>query len=359
MPKENEQGQEKTEQPTDKRKSDARNEGQVGRSQDLNSALVLVGGLILLTIFGGFVLQRLMEFSVGMYGRIDEITLDGSNFRQYLSGAAKYVMMTISPFYIVIPIIGVVASLVQFGFLFSTKAIKPKLSKLNPVKGMKNLFNQQAVVRLGMSLIKIAIIGYIAFLVVRNEWPKFVPMIDAEVPAIFLFLTHTILKVLIYTVLALLILAIIDYIYQKHKYVEGLKMSKQEVKDERRMMEGDPKVKSQQRQLQFRMAFNRMIKELPEADVVITNPTHVAIALKYDPDSMDAPVVVGKGLRKLAQRIKDLAREHEIPIVENPPLARTLYKLCEVGEEIPGEFYQDVAEIIAQIYRLHGEEEPV
>jgi len=131
------------------------------------------------------------------------------------------------------------------------------------------------------------------------------------------------------------------------------------VKDERRMMEGDPQVKSQQRQLQFRMAFNRMIKELPEADVVITNPTHVAIALKYDPDSMDAPVVVGKGLRKLAQRIKDLAREHEIPIVENPPLARTLYKLCEVGEEIPGEFYQDVAEIIAQIYRLHGEEEPV
>jgi flagellar biosynthesis protein FlhB len=359
MPKENEQGQQKTEQPTAKRTREARRDGNVSRSQDLNSALVLVGSLILLSIFGGFILQRMMDFTTDLFGSIHEINLDHSNFKAFLSESAKYLLATVAPFFIVIPIVGVAASLMQFGFLFTTKAIKPKLDKLNPVKGMKNLFNQQAVVKLGMNMIKIFIVMYVAYLVVRNEWPKFLPLIDAEVPAIFFFLTHTILKVLIYTVLALLILAIIDFAYQKFKYTENLKMSKQEVKDERRMMEGDPKVKSQQRQLQMRIAFNRMIKELPEADVIVTNPTHVAVALKYDPETMDAPKLVGKGMRKLAQRIKDIASEHDIPIVESPPLARALYKVCEVGEEIPGEFYQDVAEIIAQIYRLQGEEELV
>ncbi|MCB2210560.1 flagellar biosynthesis protein FlhB [bacterium] len=357
MPKENEQGQEKTEKPSEKRKRDARNDGNVARSQDLNSALVLIGGLSLLAIFGGYVMTRLMEFASGMYLSLDEIQLDGSNFRAYIDGTAKYLLGTIAPFFIIIPIIGVAASLMQFGFLFSQKALKPKFERLNPFKGMKNLFNQQAVVKLLMNIVKVTLIGYVAFAVVRHEYPKFVPLMDAEVAAIFLFLVRTILKVMIWTVVVLLILAIIDFTYQKYKYVENLKMSKQEVKDERKMMEGDPKVKNQQRQLQFRIAFNRMIKELPKADVVVTNPTHVAVALKYDPESMDAPRVVGKGLRKLAQRIKEVAREHGIPVIESPPLARSLYKHCEIGEEIPGEFYQDVAEIIAQIYRLREEEE--
>ena len=300
-----------------------------------------------------------LDFSVGIFGQLDEINLDGTNFRGYLLGAAKYLLFTIAPFFLIIPVIGVVANLMQVGFLFSTKAIKPKLDKLNPVKGMKNLFNQQAVVRLAMNIIKVAIIGYVAYIVVRNEWPKFLPLVDSEVPAIYLFLMHTILKVLIYTVLVLFILAIIDLTYQRYKYTENLKMSKQEVKDERKMVEGDPKVKAQQRQLQMRIAFNQMIKQLPEADVIVTNPTHVAVALRYDTQSMDAPKVIGKGLRKLAQRIKKIGRENDIPIVENPPLARSLYKMCEIGEEIPGEFYQDVAEIIAQIYRLKEDPEAV
>lgn len=329
----------------------------MAKSQELNSAIVLIVGLSLFLLAGGWILHRLTDFYRLVYLGLGDFGIDHSNLQHNIRGMALWMLKTLSPFFIAIPLAAVISSYLQFGWIWTTKTLKPRLSKLNPVKGFKRLlFNQKTFFKLIINIAKLAAIATVAYLVVRGEYEKFVPLMDTDVEAIFAFLMATLFKVLIYTVALLLIIGILDFAYQKYKHTEDLKMSKQEKKDERKMAEGDPKVKAQQRQMQFQIAFNTMIKELPKADVIVTNPTHVAIALKYDPSSMEAPKVIGKGLRKLAQRIKRIAAEHDIPIVENPPLARALYKHCEIGDEIPGQFYQDVAEIIAQIYQLKGEE---
>lgn len=359
MPKENEQGQEKTERPTQKRLNEARREGNVPRSMEMNSAAVLVAGMSTLLLFGGWLMNRLMTFSTGVFLRLGEVGVDATNFQGYIKGTAFWLLKSLMPFFLVVAVTGILINLIQIGPLFTTKAVQPKLSKLNPLKGLKNLFNQQAFVRLFTNILKVIVIGFVAYRVVKSAFPQFVPLMDASVGAIFLFLVHTILKVAIWVIAILIVIALLDLTYQRWKYIEMLKMSKQEVKEEHKMMEGDPKLKSKIRQVQFQIAFNTMVKELPNADVIVTNPTHVAVALKYDSDNMDAPRVIGKGMRKLAQRIKAIAREHNIPIVENPPLARALFKSCNVGDEIPGQFYQDVAEILAQIYQVKGESTPV
>lgn len=359
MAKENEQGQEKTERPTSRRIRQAREEGNVPRSMEINSAAVLIAGMSTLFFFGGWLMKRLTEMTVAVLMRLDEIGIDPANFQGYIKGTAFWLLKTLLPFFIVVAVTGILINLVQVGPLFTAKSLQPKLSKLNPVKGLKNLFNQQAAVRLVTNIAKVFVVGLVAYKVVRKAWPQFVPLMDSTVLDIFHFLVATIWKVAVWSIAALVVLALIDLFYQRWRYIEQLKMSKQEVKEETKMSEGDPKVKQKIRQVQFQIAFNTMIKELPNADVIVTNPTHVAVALKYDGSGMAAPVVVGKGLRKLAERIKRIAREHDIPIVENPPLARALYKSCQVGDEIPGQFYQDVAEILAQIYQLRGNATPV
>ncbi len=359
MPKENQEGQEKTEQPTARRLRQSRRKGSVAKSQELNSIAVLAAGTFTLAIFGNWIYGRLTGMMRGVFLRLDEITLDLQNMQGYLTGTAAWLLTTLLPLFVVVVAVGVLINLSQFGFLWSTQAVQPKLDKLNPFKGWKKLFNQRAAVRLLTNLVKILVVGYVAFSVVKRAWPGFVPLMDATVPQIFLVLMRTIFRVALWTYGVLLIVAILDFIFQKWKFKEDMKMTKQEVKDERKQTEGDPQIKGKIRQMQFQIAFNTMIKELPNADVVVTNPVHVAVALSYDPGAMSAPKVVGKGLRKLADRIKKIALENDIPIVENPPLARAMYKACGVGEEIPGQFYQDVAEILAQIYRLRGEEVPV
>ncbi len=352
MPKETPDGTEKTEQPTSRKIGKARSEGNVARSQEANSAAVLLAGIIVLIVFGGWVMQRLTGMMKGVYWILDEVNIDLSNIQGYFAGAAFWILYTLLPFFLIIMLVGLAINFLQFGFIWSTKGIQPKLDKLSPTKGLKNLINQKSAVKLLVNIVKVVVVSYIAFSVVKRTWPSFFPLMDASVGAIFLFLVRTILEVVLWVLGALIIIAIIDFIYQKWKHQEGLKMTKQEVKDEHKMMEGDPKVKAQIRQRQFQLAFNTMIRELPNADVVVTNPVNVAVALKYDSEAMAAPRVIGKGLRKLADRIKQIALEKEIPIVENPPLARALFKSCEIGDEIPGQFYQDVAEILAQIYKL-------
>ncbi|MDP8206993.1 MAG: flagellar biosynthesis protein FlhB [Candidatus Electryonea clarkiae] len=359
MPKENQDGQEKSEQPTSRRKSKSRSEGQVAQSRELSSFAVLLGGISTLVIFGGWMLQRIMSMISSVYLHLSDFTVDTSNLGGYVAQATGWWLITVSPVLIVVVVVGVSIGLMQFGFLWSTKTMQFKFDKLNPfakgMSGFKKLFDQRAAVRLLINLVKVTAIGFVSFKVVKRSFPKFMSLADSTVGAIYIFLLKTILEVAIWTLVLLLVIAIIDFIYQKWKSMQELKMTKTEVKDERKMSEGDPKVKSKIRQMQFQLAFNTMIKELPTADVVVTNPVHVAVALKYDPELMSAPKVVGKGKRILAERIKKIAREHEIPIIENPPLARSLFKACEIGEEIPGQFFQDVAEILAYIYQLREE----
>jgi len=355
MAKENREGQEKTEKPTTRRKNKSRKEGSVARSQDLNSAVVMIAGFTGLVLAGGWMFNRIMNLTREVYLHLDEFMIDNSTMQGHLSNVLSWLITTLTPVMLVIIITGIAINLIQFGFLWTTKPLQPKLSKLDPTKGLKNIFNQKSFVRLLQNIAKLFFIGFIAYSVVRSEWHNFVPLMDSSVGQIYLFLVRTILKVAVWTLSALLILGIIDFVYQKYKHLEELKMSKQEVKDEHKMIEGDPKVKARIRQTQFQLAFNAMIKQLPKADVVITNPIHVAVALNYEPEEMNAPKVIGKGLRKLAERIKSIARENDIPIVENPPLARGLYNACDLGDEIPGQFYQDVAEILSRIYHLQND----
>lgn len=355
MAKENQDGQEKTEKPTSKRKKKARDEGGVAKSQDLNSAVVLYSGFIGLIFTGGWILNRMLSLMRQVYLHLDEFLLDLSTIQNHMTNVLLWLITTLSPLMIILMVTALAINLLQVGFLWTTKPMQPKLSKLNPTKGFKNVFSQKSLVKLFQNIFKLFFIGFIAYTVVKLRWPQFIPLMDASVGQIFLFLVRTVMEVGLWTLSALLLLGIIDYIYQKFKTTEDMKMTKQEVKDERKMSEGDPKVKAKIRQTQFQIAFNAMIRELPNSDVVVTNPIHVAIALKYSPEEMSAPIVVGKGLRKLAERIKDIARENDIPIIENPPLARALYKNCEVGDEIPGQYFQDVAEILAQIYQLQNQ----
>ena len=263
------------------------------------------------------------------------------------------------PVMIPIVIVGVTANLLQVGFLWSFKALKPKMSNLNPTRGLKKLASKKSAFELVKNVFKIVIIGWIGYKVIAGLSDEMIPLMDQTPWAIFLWVCKGTVKIGFYTVFAILILALIDLKYQRWQHHQDMKMAKQEVKDEARQSEGDPKVKAKIRQLQLKTALAQMMKDVPKASVVITNPTYIAIALGYDQETMVAPIVLAKGKRLIAERIREIALEHDIPIMEEPPLARELFKATEVGEQVPGNLYQAIAEILAYVYSLRAENEPV
>ena len=258
------------------------------------------------------------------------------------------------PFLIPIAIAGFVANVFQVGFQLNSEAMAPKLSKLNPLSGMKRFVSIKSLVELGKSILKIIVIGSTVYILIKSDMEAFPALIRQEVGQILKFIAQTSLKVCFYVCLAMLVLAVIDYIYQRWQYEKDLKMTKQEVKDEQRQTYGDPKVKARIRGVQMEMARRRMMEAVPEADVVITNPTHLAIALKFDAQEMIAPRVLAKGAGFIAHRIREIAEENHIPILEEKPLAQGLYKMVEIGDYIPAELYRAVAEVLAYVYRLKG-----
>jgi flagellar biosynthetic protein FlhB len=242
----------------------------------------------------------------------------------------------------------------QIGFQISTEAMSLKLSKLDPISSMKRFVSLKSLIELGKSIIKILFVGGIAYLVVKSDLKEFPYLVQQEVGQIILFIAKVSLKLFFFVCLAMIVLAILDYIYQRWQYEQDLKMTKQEVKDEFKQTYGDPKVKARIRGVQQEMARRRMMEAVPEADVVITNPTHLAIALKFDAREMIAPRVVAKGAGFVAERIREIAAENQIPIIEEKPLAQALFKMVEIGGYIPAELYRAVAEVLAYVYRLKG-----
>jgi flagellar biosynthetic protein FlhB len=232
--------------------------------------------------------------------------------------------------------------------------MSPKLTRLNPIAGLKKLVSLRSMVELVKSVIKILFIGGIAFGIVKNEITAMPALMQQEVVEILLFIGRVAFKIFFFVCLALIVLAFFDYVYQRWQYEQSLKMTKQEVKDERKQIEGDPKVKGRIRRVQLELARRRMMEAVPEADVVITNPVHLALALKFDAAKMIAPTIVAKGSGYVAERIKEIARIHQVPIIENKPLAQALHKMVEIGEFIPVELYRAVAEVLAYVYRLKG-----
>jgi flagellar biosynthetic protein FlhB len=347
-------GQEKTEKATGRRRQKAREEGQVAKSQEIASVLVLLVGISVLYIFGYLFYPRALEI---LYRNLDFSTVPHFDRKFCIALLNRTV---VSFLILVLPVMGAVfltafaANMFQVGFQFSSKAITPKLEKFNVIKGFARLFSLKSLVELLKSIIKLLIIGTVAYFAVKGEISSLVKLHDAPVASIFIFVLKGMFKIFIWVILIMILVAASDYSYQKWQFEKDLRMTKQEVKEEYKETEGDPQIKSRIRSIQIQAARKRMMQRVPKADVVVTNPTHLAIAIQYDARAMEAPQVVAKGAGHVAERIKSIAAENRIPVVENKELARNLYRVIEVGEQIPSEFFKAVAELLAYVYKLKG-----
>lgn len=341
--------QEKTEEPTSKKIEKAREEGNVAKSQDVSGFVTLVIGITVLIVYTRYMFDELSNFYVYYIGFIGQEMTFSTFFNMVIESILK-VLILLAPLALAIMIAGILGNVGQFGFNFTTKVLSPKFEKLNFIKGLKNLFTLKKLVEGTKMTLKVAVafgVGFWLFTQFLEEIPKLeiFPLMDQ----IEWLLDKAI--VLAFTMLAVfLVFAAIDFVWQKHSYKKSLKMSKQEVKDEHKNQEGNPEVKARIRRLQMQMAMNRMMGNVPKADVVITNPTHYAVAIQYSKEE-GAPKVLAKGVDHLAQRIKEVARENDVMIVENKPLARDLYASVEVEEFIPDRLYKAVAEVLAYVYK--------
>lgn len=348
---------EKTEEPTAKKLEDARKKGQVMRSTEVVTAATLLAFFFMLKIFVGFIGNRFMTSFRQTIGFISDYTSEPftlNTARTIICGSFWNIIVAAFPIMIVGLVVTIVAIVFQVKWKVTAEPLKPKFDKFNPVTGMKRLFSKDKIMDLFKSIAKVVILAYVVYSYLKNQWPLIYKMYSYTLPQAIAVIGDTVINVGIRISALFAVIAMFDLFYQKWKYHQDMMMSKQEVKDEYKNSEGDPKVKSQQKQRMQQASQRRMMQDLPNADVVITNPTHLAVAIKYDKDTNEAPVVVAKGADYLAQKIKDRARENAIEIVENKPLARMLYHNVEIGAEIPPELYQMVAEVLAYVYSLTG-----
>ena len=341
---------EKTEEPTSKKLEDARKEGNVPKSMEFGGFVVLFISALIIIFYLKYVfvdLEKYFAFITALIGK--ELTKNLAY--KIVIKSFFYFIIILAPVMLTIMIAGVLANVFQIGFLFTIKPIIPKLEKINPLKGLKRIFSVKTVVEGVKMTLKVAVafgVGYYLFLGFLSEIPKLALMGIFE--QIKWFSQKAV--ILIFSMMAVfLVFALIDFIYQRYSYKKSMRMSKQEIKDEFKQTEGNPEIKAKIRQLQREMTKKRMMAEVPKADVVITNPTHYAVAIRYDKEKEDAPRVVAKGIDNLAVKIKEIAREAGVMIVENPPLARELYRLVDVEEIIPPKLYQAVAEVLAFVYK--------
>jgi len=346
---------EKTEEPTPKRKREAREEGNVAKSQDFAGVLVLALMTIAIVAAAGWMLGRakvVIEKALDGATISDPIDPEGvSRLVDFVAGAA---ITTTVPILFIAWLAAAIGHLAQIGLLFSPKSIQPKLSKLNPLSGFKRVFSLTSLVKVSLDVLKVLVVVVVAALTVLEHRERIVAL--AMLTAFQAFREMGILMIIIAwrMLLLLLILAIMDLIYQKWKHHNDLKMTKQQVKDEMKQTEGDPETRKRRSRMSQQVAMQRVGAAVPQADVIVTNPEHISVAIKYEAERMNAPKVVAKGADFLAIRIRQIAMQHGIPIVERKPLARSLYRDVEVGEEVPPEFYQAVAEVLAYVYRLSG-----
>lgn len=346
---------EKTEKATPKKRQDARKKGQTAKSQDINTSVVLLA-VFLYMLFAGSLLKKgsfgLFENSLHK-GLLMELT-QGNIERMFLS-ILKEIAIYFGPILLVALLAGIISNLFQVGFMFSSEAIQLKLEKINPISGFKRIFSMKSVVNLMKSLLKIGFVGIVTFIVLWNRMDEILVLSRKSIGTALATLSSLTIQMGLFASGALLFLALLDFLYQKYDFEKNIRMSKQDIKDEYKNVEGDPIIKSRIKQRQREMAMRRMMQEVPKADVVITNPTHFAIAVKYDEKKRDAPYVVAKGADFTAQKIKMIAKENDIMTVENRPLARALYSQTDIGDSIPEEFFKAVAEILAFVYKAKKE----
>lgn len=344
--------EEKTEAPSDKKRQDAREKGNVAKSQEINSVVVLLTGIILIKVMGPWIIDELGKCIVDFFTLCSDTSMTEERFFKITYMALIIIAKITLPIAGGIMVLGVISNIGQIGFLLTLKPVTPNFEKIDPIKGFQRLFSMRSVVETLKNILKLSIIGIVAYVTLKKEFEHMLMLSDASVGTIWFFTVRVAFEVIIKIALVLIILALLDYAYQRYDHEKNLKMSIQEVKEEHKSMEGDPQVKARIKSLQREMARRRMMEEVPKATVVVTNPTHLAIALRYEPSEGDAPVVVAKGKLVIAQRIKELAYKNNIPVIEDKPLARAMYDKVEIGMPIPVEFFTAVAEILAYVFKL-------
>jgi len=344
----------KTEKATPKRRQDARKKGQIFQSKEITSALVLISVFLGLKALKGSIygeLKALVERVFTQYMTTDEYFTQNGIWRLNVELLRSFAIIA-GPIILISLAVGFVGSYSQVGFLFTTETLKIKLGRINPLQGLKRMFSPRGFTELLKAFVKIIIVSYITYSSLNNETTNILVLMKIDVKETGIYIIDTTISIALNICAALAIFGLIDYGWQWWEYERNMRMTKQEVKEEYKQIEGNPEIKSRIKQKQRQMSMRRMMHEVPKADVIITNPTHIAVAMKYDANLNDAPVVIAKGEGYLAMKIKEIARANNIEIVENKKLARTIYETVDIGEAIPPELYQAVAEILAYVYSL-------
>ncbi|MGR3301585.1 MAG: flagellar biosynthesis protein FlhB [Candidatus Scalindua sp.] len=346
--------EEKTEQATPKQKSEARDKGQVAKSDDFNTALILLSGVLLTLFFGGALIAQMKDTMAMLCKNLYYEDFNADTFRTLIMDISFKNLDTVLPLMGGVMIVGLIASYSQVGINFSHKAIVPDFKKLNPISGVKNLVSRKSLVKVVMSLVKLSIMSGVAYVSIKKDIEPLLELISMRTEAIFSAASGLIFAITLKITIIMLILAFLDLLYQRWQHKKDLMMTKNEVKQETKQSEGDPLIKSRIKAVQREMSNKRMMQEVPEADVVVTNPTHYAVALKYDATTMESPKVIAKGVDLIALKIREIATKNNIPIVEDRVLARVLYSTIEIGSEVPPKLYQAVAKILSYVYQLRN-----
>lgn len=352
------EGGEKTEPATAKKLEDARKEGQVAKSQEISNAMGLVALFVVMKLFISFVGERLISTFQLIYNKIPEVIDESAGgmsvflAKTIINNVMLTILLILAPFLGIGFVIAILSNVLQIKWKVTTKPMMPKFSKMNPLNGFKRIFSKDSLFELLKSILKIIIILYVAYTSIKDHQNDLFLIYDIPLLQVVLLVGTIVIDTGLKIALVYIFIGLLDFVYQKYKFNEEMKMTKQEVKDEYKNTEGNPEIKGRQRSRMREASQRRMMQSLPSADVVITNPTHYAVAIKYDAQKYSAPIVVAKGENFLAQKIKEVAKEHHIEIVENKPLARMLYANVDVGQEVPPELYQAVAEVLAFVYSL-------
>ncbi len=347
------QQQERSEQATDKRRQDFRKKGQVAQSREVHTATLMSAFLLLWVFYGPMFWDNLQHLLSGLLSQVGTYDLTPNSVMSLFKFILSRLALMLAPLLLLVLIVGFLSSFMQIGWLFTTKPLEPDLSKFDPIKGMAKFVSKRSMLEVVKSLSKVLLIGYVAYQTVSGQFEQGLYLIDMPPVSTISYLSRIAFAVLLKTCGILIVLALIDFMFVRHEMEQKMKMSKQEQKEEFKESEGDPMLKARVRQVQMEMARKRMMAEVPKADVIITNPTHLSIAIAYRRHEMDAPQIVAKGADNLAMKIREIAREHDVPLVENVPVARALYQ-CEVGDAVPEELYKAVAEVLAYVYGLKG-----
>lgn len=350
---------EKVHPATPRKIEQAREKGNVAKSQDLNSAFLLLASFMGLSLLGPLAFKQLLGIMRHYLQSAAALRDEIDNMQGLLIQGVMFLVPVVLPIMFLLAFTGLVINIAQFGFMFSGQALIPKFERLNPIKGLQRFVSMRSLVELIKSISKLVLIAWITYMTIRGRLPEMFSVMNSSAESGGLVAWNLLAAIWWRIGVAILFLGVLDFGFQKWQHAHDLRMTEQEMRDELKQYDGNPQIKQRVRAIQRQMSMNRMMAEVPEADVVVTNPTTYAVALRFKADEMDTPIVVAKGTRLVADRIRDLATEHNVPIIERPPLARALYRTIEVGQPVPEDLFKAVAEVLAYIYEIEQREEKI